>query len=516
MSDIYLESALSPHFGELPKDSKARKVDGDFSVGEIQRDGSGTPLFVLAEGRDWEQVALSILGDIEADTPIYRLAVADTISLRTLHGMALGMLQVMLKLKSPDRPLRIVGIGCYSIVAYELGIQCIALDEELEFLGVFDNGEGALSSAAGLAWVPEPSVAQLASAFRAYEVEPSTVKFHWFTSDENEHRQQTNNWAKALRPQLLRRWICSALDGADAFASFGTLLVQALEEAHVTKQEVRAEDRYIPILTIQSGLPKTVPYFCIPGAGANITDFIPFASAIGESSPIYGLQSRGMSGGFVPHGSVEAAACIYLRELEKVYPRGPVHVVGHSFGGWIAFELAVRLRQRGKEVLSLTLLDSEAPEVSTKIGFEYTRPEALMALVSLYELAIERTLGLRREDFDGISSTQQLLLLQRQLVRVGVLSKRSVPEQLRGTMLSVEACLRTRYQPSKTFDGLMHLVLVSEGKKSAEDATKYLHQVTEAWRRHAPYVQSRLEQGNHVTLLKTPHIASIVRWLRCE
>src|SRR5205823_3978534 len=154
------------------------------------------------------------------------------------------------------------------------------------------------------------------------------------------------------------------------------------------------------------------------GAGASVLDFIPFAGAIGEAHPVLGFQARGMDADLLPYSTVDHAAKVYLREIESLYPHGGVHVVGHSFGGWIAFEIAQRLLAKGRAVRSLTLLDTRVPGGGGWLGLEYTRPEALMALISLYEQAAGTSLELCQNDFEGLHSQAQLRLLHGQMVRV--------------------------------------------------------------------------------------------------
>lgn len=55
------------------------------------------------------------------------------------------------------------------------------------------------------------------------------------------------------------------------------------------------------------------------------------------------VQHRGLDGGAEPFSLVETAAQAYLDAIDKVQPEGPVHLLGHSFGGWIVFEMAARL-----------------------------------------------------------------------------------------------------------------------------------------------------------------------------
>jgi len=79
---------------------------------------------------------------------------------------------------------------------------------------------------------------------------------------------------------------------------------------------------------------------------------------------IYGLQPRGLEGELVPQSTVLAAAESYLRAINEIYPKGPIHLVGHSFGGWVAFEMAKLLVDAETKcvIASLTILDSEAPD----------------------------------------------------------------------------------------------------------------------------------------------------------
>ncbi|WP_144395750.1 alpha/beta fold hydrolase, partial [Pseudomonas sp. Kh7] len=86
----------------------------------------------------------------------------------------------------------------------------------------------------------------------------------------------------------------------------------------------------------------------------------------------YGLQARGLAAGEVPHCSVEVAAACHAQAIEALYPEGPLNLVGHSFGGWVAHAMAIRLQAKGREVRSLTLIDSEAPGAGGSCGKPYT------------------------------------------------------------------------------------------------------------------------------------------------
>lgn len=104
------------------------------------------------------------------------------------------------------------------------------------------------------------------------------------------------------------------------------------------------------------------PLFCVPGAGTSVTSFVELTGCVDPSWPVHGLQPRGMDGSAVPHTTVAAAGEDDPRAVNQACPEGPVYLLGHSLGGWVAFEMALRLREAGRPVASLTILGSDVPD----------------------------------------------------------------------------------------------------------------------------------------------------------
>ncbi|MEU7044056.1 alpha/beta fold hydrolase [Streptomyces varsoviensis] len=101
------------------------------------------------------------------------------------------------------------------------------------------------------------------------------------------------------------------------------------------------------------------PLFCVhPGTGLS-WGYAGLLSHL-RGRPLYGLQSRALSGGALPR-SVAEMADDYVQQIRKVRPHGPYHLLGWSFGGRVAFEAAVRLQRAGEDVATLALLDSAPP-----------------------------------------------------------------------------------------------------------------------------------------------------------
>ena len=73
--------------------------------------------------------------------------------------------------------------------------------------------------------------------------------------------------------------------------------------------------------------------------------------------PIVGIQQIQQSGEAEP-GSIREMAKIYANRLQAIYPTGPYNLLGWSFGGFVAHELAIELQRRGCVVRNLVLLDA--------------------------------------------------------------------------------------------------------------------------------------------------------------
>jgi acyl-coenzyme A synthetase/AMP-(fatty) acid ligase/thioesterase domain-containing protein len=129
----------------------------------------------------------------------------------------------------------------------------------------------------------------------------------------------------------------------------------------------------IALLPPTSGRPaNTRPIFCIYGFYL----YRPLAEALGTQFRTLGIQVEPethllrtcMAGGRAagePAGkwppSVEQLAGAYVEQMRKRQRTGPYQLLGHAFGGVVAFEMARQLRASGETVSLLCLLDSHAP-----------------------------------------------------------------------------------------------------------------------------------------------------------
>jgi thioesterase domain-containing protein len=100
------------------------------------------------------------------------------------------------------------------------------------------------------------------------------------------------------------------------------------------------------------------PLFVISGLGGNVIKFHTLAFYLGEDQPIYGLLPRGLDGKDSYHTRIEDMAADYVAAIRAIQGQHPFQLVGYSFGGIVAFEVAQQIIAQGGEVGLLGLFDT--------------------------------------------------------------------------------------------------------------------------------------------------------------
>jgi thioesterase domain-containing protein len=100
------------------------------------------------------------------------------------------------------------------------------------------------------------------------------------------------------------------------------------------------------------------PLFFIHGVGGVVPDFGTLLDKLDSRHPVYGIQAQA----FDPVGptllTLEEMAACYLRDIQRSVPQGPYYLIGFSFGGMVAFEMAQQLRAQGDEPPLIAMIDS--------------------------------------------------------------------------------------------------------------------------------------------------------------
>ncbi|GAA3146634.1 hypothetical protein GCM10010521_37230 [Streptomyces rameus] len=136
-----------------------------------------------------------------------------------------------------------------------------------------------------------------------------------------------------------------------------------------------------PLLTLRTG--DRTPLFCVHPALGLGWSFAALLPHLHPDRPVHALQSPALTEGAdrLP-ASVAALAEAYTERIRALVPHGPYALLGRSFGGPVAHEIAVRLRRAGQEVRLLAVLDAmPQPPGTPRLPADVVEREALRILL---------------------------------------------------------------------------------------------------------------------------------------
>lgn len=233
------------------------------------------------------------------------------------------------------------------------------------------------------------------------------------------------------------------------------------------------------------------PLFCV--------HFIlrPLTTLLGDDQPIYSLRY-----GLATHPSeqiepppqrVEELAAHYIQEMRRLKPEGPYYLMGSSFGGKVAFEMAQQLVTQGEEVAFLAVFDTNMWARQPK---KRARSPSATRLLTSHFFSLEPLLQNRRKKI------QQRVLNRLQFEFIS--KRRYSPHFFWGR----EAKLFAPYSPTY-YRG--NIILFN-----ALDHFEDSRWLPSQWQTVAQSVKVFDIPGDHNGILQDPHVFRLVRYLQLE
>lgn len=270
--------------------------------------------------------------------------------------------------------------------------------------------------------------------------------------------------------------------------------------ATILRQEQRSPT-WSSLVKIASRGSKT-PLFCIHPIGGNVLEYYPLADLLGLEQPIYGIQSQGLDGIQAPLTQIEAMAASYINEIKTVQPDGPYLLVGYSFGGLIAFEIAHQLASQSEKVNLLALLDTESPNLLDVRPSLF--PTVSIHLQNLQQLNIQEKIQYVKDRivfwlmYQNRANSQKEFLLDHW------------PVDLPPEYLNV---LETNFQAGENYIGKFYPGKITLFRSSIQPINQALHPDL-GWGDLADAVEIHDVRGHHSNLLKEPCINVLARQLK--
>jgi acetoacetyl-CoA synthetase len=108
------------------------------------------------------------------------------------------------------------------------------------------------------------------------------------------------------------------------------------------------------------------PVFLVPDAWGQLNLYAGLVERLGTERPVLGLHLP-LIDADGRHKAIEEVATEALTQVRRVQPDGPYSLIGYSFGGLVAYEMALALRAAGAAVSYLGLLDVRPPEAALSL-----------------------------------------------------------------------------------------------------------------------------------------------------
>lgn len=253
------------------------------------------------------------------------------------------------------------------------------------------------------------------------------------------------------------------------------------------------------------------PFFCVHPIFGIVFPYLELAHYLGGNRSFYGLQPLGLDGKHPPLQQIEAMARYYIQAIQTVQPEGPYFLGGWSFGGLVAFEMAQQLTHLGQEVALLAILDTPAP-------IRANRPSLGHSLKVLLKTAIWSTLpflldygaiitNLTRRRRQNWFSRWQWLAIANLIPEESQL--RLVDESAIVPMLQIfyaNSQAAYRYVPQHYSNSITLFKTV--------ELSSHQQNSTLGWSQLAKDIQIHQVPGNHLSMLKQPHVQTLAQQLQ--
>ncbi|QPQ89124.1 alpha/beta fold hydrolase (plasmid) [Burkholderia gladioli] len=490
---------------------------------------------------------LALALDLDVEYSVYALPLPGLFHSQSHSIEALAAMAVFqIKEVKPDGPYCLIGYSAYSVIAYAIAQHLLEIDSTVSFLALIDADLPSCDQGSEDIQLTKPqnqrgdlAVSRTVDGKSLLEkLQPRTLPFtvHHLTVNNEKldvtdalttpQKEAVRSAASTTRfrlsvHSLLSKFtknqrihladdpsvgVVSSMNAAD----LGQHLSRALAHAHL--EHIGRTSEFSPLLPLKIVRTGNAPLFCIPGAGGSITSFMEFVSALDDCRSVYGLQPRGLDRLHPPHGSVEAAAAYFLRALHINRLNGPIHLLGHSHGGLVAFEMARRLSLDGFSILSLTVLDSSSPAQHKDEVVDMTWPDIFIEYLSALNRTLDLEIKIDENTIEQGDIEMFLFSVHGQLVKKGAMPVRSHFRTLEGPLRAYAAARRTSYHPQTVYCGNMTYVTFPDASQNKKESTQSRFTCKKSWSKWTANFEVWDGPGDHYSVLKAPHASILAAW----
>jgi thioesterase domain-containing protein/acyl carrier protein len=239
------------------------------------------------------------------------------------------------------------------------------------------------------------------------------------------------------------------------------------------------------------------PLFYIPGIWGY--EFLPgpLAGHLGKTCRYFdALQYPGLDGREPLPTRVEDVAAYLIPQIRSIWPDGPYQLVGWSFGGLMAFEIARQMTAQGLKVETVFLLDSATPKMPRR---KRTKFEILKIIRHRWSAAK----GRERLSLLGELAFKSVWLMTSQEKRDARVMVAPKSSPMRDAVLRVEP----HYRPA-AYAGKVVLI---QGENSKWFGMLHEPDAALGWKKFVPNLETLYVPGNHQTMFQGKGVSMIAQ-----
>lgn len=256
------------------------------------------------------------------------------------------------------------------------------------------------------------------------------------------------------------------------------------------------------------------PTFCVAPVGGTAFCYLDLARSLPGDGPVHGLQSVGIEPGEHPLTSVADIAAAHLAVVREAQPEGPLRLIGWSFGGLVAYEMARQCAEAGEKAELLAMIDPAFPPsllpcppgaVSTG---EEEEPEVIAAYLAFLDRLHEVDVALSAEKLAAMPSVDR-----RQELVTRIRDAQLVPaDAATGEELRLFEVFSANWRALRDYRPLPHpgRTLIFTAGDAAED--ERASAARREWLRLCTGDTTALSlTGDHYAAVKAPNTATVAR-----
>jgi acetoacetyl-CoA synthetase len=252
-----------------------------------------------------------------------------------------------------------------------------------------------------------------------------------------------------------------------------------------------------PLVPLKEGTGR--PVFLLHSIAGNVFEWHDLLARLDCDRPVLAIQARGLDPNRRPSASVEEMAADYIGLIRTRQPQGPYALLGYSFGGLLAYEIACRLSRAGETVDFLGLVDTDVQA-------------GALPLTKWLSFRLERLMHLKRRTA-GLGAARSLMRFwerrrqtphQHETLRTEIEGAvdLNLPPILRQVRTACERAFAT-YKPS-SYPGKLVFFRSPERRP-------YFCDPLIVWRWKAASVQVIDVPGSHTTMILEPNVTALAK-----